>query len=113
MQRHLTNGNQTWHQIHTLFYPIPHHAYATIAMKNEQRPTYIGQVVTLVTHVGSNYCPICLMSGPNQRENISRSKENVYFYASFYWIRPMYNKSWQLYFRSVKLKFLADLTFFF
>ena len=60
MQRHLTNGNQTWHQIHTLSLTI----YATIAMKNEQQPTYIGQVVTLVTHVGSNYCPICLMSGP-------------------------------------------------
>ena len=78
MQRHLTNGNQTWHQIHTLSLTI----YATIAMKNEQQPTYIWQVVTLVTHVGSNYCPICLMSGPNQRENISRPKENVYFYAS-------------------------------
>ena len=70
------------HGIKFILYPvaIPHH-YATIATKNEQ-PTYIGQVVTLVTHVGSNYCPICLMSGPNQRENISRPKENVYFYAS-------------------------------
>ena len=23
MQRHLTNGNQTWHQIHTLSYSYP------------------------------------------------------------------------------------------
>ena len=61
--------------------------YATIAMKNEQQPTYIGQVVTLVTHVGSNYCSICLMSGPpKEKLYVSRSKENVRFYASFYWI---------------------------